>query len=729
MALGAILFALLPFRGVIAGRETFILQGNTNFDLNDSPPLIEDAQPAPAPDSLLRVLWRQWPIILATGLIGVLLAGVFLVFATRIYTSTARMSVTLSQSHLSGQTQAITDATAGNYLYTERELILSPAVLSLAAQMPEVRPWLANQPAPILFLQKELDVEVGKRDTIISVGFSSPNPYAAAAIANGIVKAYTVYQTKPKPADLAELERLSDERGKLELQINQKSAAMLALEQRYGVLTGVATLGSLAERQLTALSTELNAAHLDTLKARAEYAEASEALKANGAAPEGEPTDSLPLSPEQAVQIRGQILLDEDRLKNLRSHYLPEHPAVKAVTADIARLGRIYTQAVERQYRIAEQREHDLQINFNAQQQQAIEVSAAAAQYLRLQSDVDNARKTEEQIDGRKREVELARDLGMLNIDPFEAAIVQPKPARPQKALTLGIGLLVGLVLGSGLGFLRDWFDDRFRTVAEMRSATRLPLLGIVPRMPGSSPAVIGQQTLLEPLSAMSEACRMIRTAIHFGGSGKDRRGTLLITSPSSSEGKSTLASNLAITLAQTGRRVLLIDADLRLPTQHKIFGAINQNGLSTLLQGGLPLEEVVEPTEINGLELLPAGPLPRNPAEMLNSPAFSELLDILYDRYDHVVIDSAPVVGLADSRIIAASCDATVLVLRSGVSTRRNTELARGGLHSVGAQIVGIVVNDTHEAAQPSYAYAPTPRRRPSLRQPPLSTLSDPHV
>jgi capsular exopolysaccharide synthesis family protein len=264
--------------------------------------------------------------------------------------------------------------------------------------------------------------------------------------------------------------------------------------------------------------------------------------------------------------------------------------------------------------------------------------------------------------------------------------------------------------------------DDRFRTVAEMRAATGLPLLGIVPNLGNGSAALLGQQALLEPLSPAAESCRMIRTAIHYGGA-KDGRRTLLITSASSGEGKSTLASNLAITLAQTGRRVLLIDADLRLPIQHKIFGAINSNGLTTLLQGGAPLEEAIEPTEINGLELLPAGPLVRNPAEMLNSPVFSELLDTLYDRYDHVVIDSAPVVGLADSRIIAASCDATLLVLRAGVSTRRNAALARSGLHSVGAQLVGIVVNDTSEGPQTSYTYVP---RRPAHRQPPARTLSD---
>jgi polysaccharide biosynthesis transport protein len=687
--------------------------------LTDPFPGEEPGAPAPAgagQEGLLLVLWRERYVIGGCTLAALLLAGIFLAFATRMYTSTARMKITLAGSHLTGQApQSITDSTAGNYLYTEQELIQSPAVLSLAAQMPEVKPVLAGQPHPILFLQKYLDVEVGKRDTIVSVSFSSPDRDAAAAVANGIVTAYTQYQHKPKPADTAELDRLADERGKLEAKIADKSQQMVALEQRYGVLTGAGTQGSLAERQLTLLSQELAAAHLDTLKAKAEYDEAVAAVKSLGAAAAApDPADMLPLSGDQQTQIRSEILLYQARLDDLRTHYLPDHPAVKAVEKKIAQLRGVYAMAIERQYRITQLREQDLQTNFNAQQKQAIEVSAAAAQYVRLQADVDNARKIEEQIDNRRRDVELARDLGQLNIDPYDPATPQLKPSQPKRSIVMGVGLLLGLVLGSGAGFLHDWLDDRFRTVAEMRAATGLPMLGIVPQIPDAlGPSITGQQALLEPMSPMAEACRMIRTAIHFGAA-KDRRRTLLITSPSSGEGKSTLASNLAITLAQAGRRVLLIDADLRLPMQHKIFGATNQNGLSTILQGGATLEESVETTEVNGLELLPAGPEAHNPAEMLNSPVFTELLDMLYDRYDHVVVDSAPVVGLADSRIIAASCDATVLVLRAGQSTRRVSDLARAGLSSVGAQVVGFVVNDATEGLQSSYPYVAARHRRP---------------
>jgi len=205
--------------------------------------------------------------------------------------------------------------------------------------------------------------------------------------------------------------------------------------------------------------------------------------------------------------------------------------------------------------------------------------------------------------------------------------------------------------------------------------------------------------------SAVAEACRTIRTAIYFGAP-KDRCRTVLVTSPASSDGKSTMASNLAITMAQAGKRVLLVDADLRLPTQHAIFGIRHEYGLSSVLDGKVTLDQAVQPTAVSGLEVLPCGPKPSNPAEVLNSSMFNELLEVLSERYDQVIIDSPPVMGIADARIIAAACDVTILVLRADKSTRRMSELARDGLGSVGANLLGIVINEVEPSDGNGYGY-----------------------
>lgn len=647
--------------------------------------------------------------MLGCAVVSLVLAGLYLFYSTPIYTSTARMSVRLATSRLTGEAQAISDSTAGNYLYTERELILSPSVLALAAQMPDVQPSLDGEDDPILFLQENLDVEVGKRDTILSVSFSSPNRLSSAKVANGVVKAYMAYQTKPKPSDTAELTRLTDERQKLETTIGQKNAQVLDLEKKYGVLSNISDRDNPLERRMTQLSQELNAAHLDMLKAQAELKEVQKAVekaRAAGVNVDALGGESLALGPDQETLIRTELLQLQARYQDMRPHYLPEHPYMQNVRRRIDQLQIIYASAVERRFLITRQREQDLQATLDEQQKQAVDMSAKAAQYNRLQTEIQNARKVEEQLDTRRREIELARDLGMLNIDPFDLARPELKPSHPRKRTTLPLALMFGLVVGGGIGYLRDWLDDRFRTLDEIPRTMGIPMLGTIPRRPDvANPALLGQQALLDPDSDLAEACRTIRTAIFFGAP-KDHCRTMLITSPTPGDGKSTLASNLAITMAQTGKRVLLVDADLRLPSQHAIFHVSNQSGLTSLIDGRVTLDQAVQGTQIEGLEVLPAGPKPHNPSELLNSGMFTELLEVLSERYDQVIIDSPPVMGVADARIIAASCDVSVLVLRADKSTRRLSELSRDGLLSVGAHLLGLVINDVTAQSGHSYGY-----------------------
>jgi capsular exopolysaccharide synthesis family protein len=198
----------------------------------------------------------------------------------------------------------------------------------------------------------------------------------------------------------------------------------------------------------------------------------------------------------------------------------------------------------------------------------------------------------------------------------------------------------------------------------------------------------------LEPASDVAETYRTIRTAVFFGTPDRESR-TILVTSPAPGDGRSTFASNLAIAMAQAGKRVLLVDADFRRPVQHRIFECRPGIGLSTVLAGHEPLDKTIQNTGIASLDILPAGPLPANPSEILNSQSFNEVLEELSVRYEHVVIDSPPVMAVADARILAAMCSVTILVLRAQTSTRKTAMHARRALQSVGAAILGVVVND----------------------------------
>jgi capsular exopolysaccharide synthesis family protein len=203
----------------------------------------------------------------------------------------------------------------------------------------------------------------------------------------------------------------------------------------------------------------------------------------------------------------------------------------------------------------------------------------------------------------------------------------------------------------------------------------------------------------------VAEAVRTLRTALHFGLAGHDAQ-TIAVTSPSPGDGKSTIASNLAIAMAQADQKVLIIDADLRKPKQHEIFEMPSEQGLASILSDRRPVDEAIVHTGIESLDLLPCGPLPSNPVELLNNGFFAELLEDLKKRYDKIIIDSPPVMPVADARVIAAISDSTLLVLRAERSGRRFSLAARNELWRVRAKRLGVVVNGVPARKGASYGY-----------------------
>jgi capsular exopolysaccharide synthesis family protein len=216
----------------------------------------------------------------------------------------------------------------------------------------------------------------------------------------------------------------------------------------------------------------------------------------------------------------------------------------------------------------------------------------------------------------------------------------------------------------------------------------------IIPVSEKQDIAARGQKVHLASKSVVAEAYRTIRTAVFFGAP-KGEAKTILVTSPAPGDGKSTIVSNLAIAMAQAGQKTLVIDGDFRRPVQHKIFEIDPNKGLCSVLAGRLTVDEAVQPGPVKGLDILGRGPEVPNPSELLNSDAFAEILKNLSERYDRIIIDSPPVTPVADSQILGALCNVTVLVLRAEKSTRRISQQARDALLSVGARILGVVVND----------------------------------
>jgi polysaccharide biosynthesis transport protein len=321
----------------------------------------------------------------------------------------------------------------------------------------------------------------------------------------------------------------------------------------------------------------------------------------------------------------------------------------------------------------------------------------SAKEYIHLQSEISRLQPILSQYDTRMTELRMRAELSkeLNNISIIEPGSPPRGPSSPKPLQTLVIVFVFALLLGAGLALLREHMDGRIRSPDEVQALIGLPILGVVPHMSGRRTAVARAMAVhLDPRSSVAEAYRSIRTAIYFG-SGSVQARTLLISSPEPGDGKTTNASNLAIAIAQTGRSVLLLDADFRKPTQHKNLDVKDAVGLSSVLAGIAPLDQAIQHTGVEGLDILPCGAIPENPSEILNSQEFGDLVDRLALKYDYILFDSPPVNLVADARILGAVCDGTILVLRSGQSTRRGAEHARNALLGVGTNILGVIVND----------------------------------
>jgi len=205
----------------------------------------------------------------------------------------------------------------------------------------------------------------------------------------------------------------------------------------------------------------------------------------------------------------------------------------------------------------------------------------------------------------------------------------------------------------------------------------------------------------------LSEAYRNIRTSVLLSFSGKPPK-RIVITSPNPAEGKTTTVVNTAIALSQTGAKVLIIDADLRKPRMHKVFNDENDTGLSNLLSGNADLESVIKKTKVPNLSYIQSGPIPPNPSELIGSSLFKSMMETLSERFDHIVIDSPPILGFADSVILSVSVDGIILVVLGGKTPRETLHRAKEVLYQVNAKILGVVINrvDIHRSDYGYYYY-----------------------
>jgi succinoglycan biosynthesis transport protein ExoP len=667
-------------------------------------------------ENLPEILWRhRWMILLITAaILGA--AFVYLQRATPLYTSTSRIYVEQTgprafERDASGMVTRWT-----TYLYTQAELLKGTETLTAALNAPGMGGLqvFAEAGNPVGALRRNLDVVVGKKDEIINISFTCPFPEEAATVVNAVVDAYITGHNKRKSSLSGEVVKiLREERGKREAELQEKRQKTLEFElQNEGLVYGTDRDNNLVLRTLERLQLALTEAQLTTLDSKAfletcekmaddpsRLREYVEAQRFRG---------SYVLAVTQGTLLQGDLQRLERERADVLQRLKSDTPAIAALDAGIARLRQQIVEAdkefamaqllvAKEQLLAAQQRENQVRARFEQQSQKAVQLNAQLAQYEILRTDYERTKNFCDILDDRIRVLNVDPQMGTLNVEILEAARPSAAPSRPQKTRVMTMALCLGLFTGVGFSLQREWRDQRLRSAQEISELLGLPILGSIPSMASSkqTPATRGQKVQIDPESHEAEAFRTVRTAMFYRAP-KEKVKTILVTSPGAGEGKSTVVSNLAITIANAAQKVVVIDADLRRPRQHVFFGVDHKaRGVSAVVAGRITLAEAVEATGIENLSLLTCGPTVSNPGDVINSENFAQIVQQLAEEYDRVIVDCPPVVAVADAQVLSGLCDATVLVVRAQMSTRRVSLQAHNSLVGVDARILGVVVND----------------------------------
>ena len=357
--------------------------------------------------------------------------------------------------------------------------------------------------------------------------------------------------------------------------------------------------------------------------------------------------------------------------------------------------------SIKNEYESNLRRESLLRVAFEQQKAKALGVQQNAIQYNILKREADTNKEIYKNLLMRMKEVGVAASLNPSNIQLIDQAEVPRAPIRPNRQRSLLMAIVAGLFVGMGLAFFLDYLDNTVKTPEDIEQMIRLPSFGMVPeishekrkRVDRRSSHPVELITFRHPKSMLSEAYRSIRTSILLSISEKPPK-TIVFSSPNPGEGKTTTLINTAIALSQLGAQVIIIDADMRKPRVHEVFGQGNGTGLSTFLSGHASLASLIKKSDVPNLHYISGGPIPPNPSELLGSNLFKKMLQSLGEKFDQIIIDSPPIIGFTDSIILSASVEGVILVVTGGKTPKGTLKQAKEALMQVNAKILGVVIN-----------------------------------
>ncbi len=565
---------------------------------------------------------------------------------------------------------------------------------------------------------------------IIEIHYNSTDPQLAAAAVNTLAATYVEQNFKTKfESTMQASDWLSKQLVDLQMKVETSQEKLVRYQKDHEIL-GTDEKQNIITEKLDELNKEMTVAESDRMQKEAVYRQtqsndpeqvAAAIIADNGGGGTGATSNLLDRLREQQANLKIQVA-------ELSTQFGPSYPKVAQLNSQLKEIDRqLQTETnkavdhLKGQYLAALQRENMLRGSFEKQKQEANKLNESAIEYSILKRDLDSNRTLYEGLLEKLKEAGVTAGLRSNNFRIIDAARVPTSPSEPNIPRNLLFALVLGVISGVGLAFLLENMDNTVRTPEQATALSGLPALGMIPlgsksiahgptgkRLALTAPVskeVVETVTQVRPQSQMAESYRALRTSLLLSNLGAPPK-VIMVTSARPQEGKTTTSINTAIVLAQKGIRVLLVDADLRRPSIHKTLGMGPRSGLSNVLTGSASVQQTISVSPIlPNLFIMPAGAPPPNPAELLASSNMRDLIAELREMYDHIVIDTPPTLSVTDAVVLSPRADATILVIRSGQTTKQALRRSRDILMQVNAHVAGVLLNAV-DLTSPDYYY-----------------------
>ena len=583
-----------------------------------------------------------------------------------------------------------------------------------------------NRLSPLVgMLQGGLTVKQVTDTRLIEIRYRHQDPLVASKIVNAVSDAFVLSNLERRTETSATAGDFLQRRiAELQIEIRRGEEQLLNYAKDHQILSLDESQNTVVER-LAGLNRQLMDAQKERTEAEAKYRSSLDGSRAEAQAAESTSKQNSDAESRLAElrQKRAQLLVS----------YTEKYPEVREIDQQIAVLEKqlkdtnskatnVVVKNLETRYLEAKSKEDAISASFNKQRGETLTQNEAAVNYRIIQQEVQTNKALLDGLLQRSKENDVVLAGTPNNIHVVDYSPVPKGAVGPRRMQSLALAMLISLVFGVALARYLDYLDDSIHSAEDVEKVLRLPALAVIPSIGSLSrrhlrtskfglQKITGNETSpllldINSRSPLAEAYKQLRTSVLLSSAGGAPR-TLLVTSSQPAEGKTTTAVNTAMSLAQTGATVLVIDADMRRPRLHQILETDNARGLSTILASKMTEAEMLSLIEkhlLSGLYFLASGPIPPNPAELTGSDQMRRLLAVLEANFDHIVIDSPPISSFTDGVLISAMVDGVLLVVHGGRSSRKVVRRARQVLQEVGAKIFGVVLNNVTLSAKDEY-------------------------